>query len=455
MKYAEKVGNLLVLQRKKGSAGLKTTKDAFKTIGIANFPLHEAAALGGLREKSLPLQWCVSEKAYLVVNAIATERDHSETGSLATDDDNESVASATQTRSTAIAAASLQSLSSSSSATTAGRNGLSGNNMNQSVAGGIKPVSISGVGARNNNNNTNKDPIQRRLEELEATVLQSADIVDAEKAKTKESLIRAGKAEAELQELKAQRAAAGDSGATNLQIRQLTAELTAVRQDNEALQETQRRLSDLVGRASEESAAFAEEKAKVERALRDKNDECEALLAELIKTKLAVGDLSTELDEAKRALKMLKQQQQAGGQQLQATERGDRGDRPPRRSSTNNEELTYEQQQQLVQRRQAKAERERLREQQLMEQHHMPQQPEPAAPVTPMLRGFGAPSASAAAGAGRGQAAANPFAGGMDNIRRGFDSVSGNIFNNNNNGSSSSGTATAGGRKPAPARPVF
>lgn len=449
---------------------MKTTKDAFKTIGIANFPLHEAAALGGLHDKSLPLQWCVSEKAYLVVNAIATEHDHSETGSLATDDDNESVASATQTRpANSAASASLQSLSA-PSAPPAVRNNLS-NNSQPPQSSGIKPVSISGVGARNT---ASKDSVQRRLEELEATVLQSADIVDAERNKTKEALIRAGKAEAELQEIKAQRAAAGDSGASNLQIRQLTAELSAARQDNEALQETQRRLSDLVGRASEESAAVAEEKAKVERALRDKNDECETLLAELIKTKLAVGDLSTELDETKRALKMLKQQQQqqsSGGSNnnghsngQQPVERAERQQQPRRSSANSNtsgEELSYEQQQQLAQRRQQRErERERLRGQQLMEQHHLPQQSEPAAPATPMLRGFGAPVA--AAPASRGQAA-NPFAGGIDGLRRGFDTVSGNIFNNNNNTSSnnmngstsSSSAGGAGGRRPAPARPVF
>ena len=83
---------LSVLQRKKGSSGFKkggNSKDCFKTIGVANVPLHEVAD-GQVHDLELPLNWCVSESATIHVAISATERDNvSETSSV---QDNDSVA---------------------------------------------------------------------------------------------------------------------------------------------------------------------------------------------------------------------------------------------------------------------------------------------------------------------------------------------------------------------------
>ena len=59
IKIQEKMCMLSVLQRKKGSSGFKrggNSKDCFKTIGVANVPLHEVAD-GQMHELSLPLTW--------------------------------------------------------------------------------------------------------------------------------------------------------------------------------------------------------------------------------------------------------------------------------------------------------------------------------------------------------------------------------------------------------------
>lgn len=65
---------LTVLQRKKGTSGLKKggySKDSFKAIGVVNLPLHEVAD-GTIHDLLLPLSWCVSEQAtiHVIISAM-------------------------------------------------------------------------------------------------------------------------------------------------------------------------------------------------------------------------------------------------------------------------------------------------------------------------------------------------------------------------------------------------
>ena len=48
---------------------MQATQDAFKTVGVANVPLHVYALVGKTSENvKLQLSWCLSERAYLIVN---------------------------------------------------------------------------------------------------------------------------------------------------------------------------------------------------------------------------------------------------------------------------------------------------------------------------------------------------------------------------------------------------
>jgi hypothetical protein len=356
----EKYGSLLVLQRKKGSAGMKNTRDAFKTIGIASLAFHEAVTSpGGTHEQSLPLQVCLSSKAIVIIAMVANERDGnaSDAGSFMTDDDNESISAGSLVgRSRTGNPTSLPGMPSgstlNSSMYSGTPNSLLNTNGNNGILGGntdfnsIRPVSIatankpsnslynSGNNSASNNLNTNVNnskpfattssisptstnvkELQQRILELENIMLESADIVESEKQKAQAAILRAGQLETELSAYR------GYSNNNPGHGGNLIQELTDLKEENQMLHDSNNNLRDMNQkytidinkiRASyletqEEMQKLLQEKNKLEKLLKEKNDECENLLSELIKAKMSVGDLSTELDEVKRELKHMKQ----------------------------------------------------------------------------------------------------------------------------------------------------
>ena len=56
--FQEKIGKVSILQRKRGTAGTKSEKDAFKTIGVANIPLHEIGTWPCWRVNSYCVLYC-------------------------------------------------------------------------------------------------------------------------------------------------------------------------------------------------------------------------------------------------------------------------------------------------------------------------------------------------------------------------------------------------------------
>ncbi len=71
MLLQEKNGTLSVKQRKRGVAGSKEGKDAFKTLGVVPLELHNLSELHRV-ELTWPLSWCVEEGAEL--SAIVSAR---------------------------------------------------------------------------------------------------------------------------------------------------------------------------------------------------------------------------------------------------------------------------------------------------------------------------------------------------------------------------------------------
>jgi hypothetical protein len=97
------------------------------------------------------------------------------------------------------------------------------------------------------------------------------------------------------------------------QARSLQQEADRLREENKAAlqdlaqsREENARMKTLLSKASDEMDRLNEERSRMEQAMRCKQGENEVLLSELIQAKLAVGETSAELDEAKQAMKKLK-----------------------------------------------------------------------------------------------------------------------------------------------------
>eukprot|EP01033_Poteriospumella_lacustris_P019011 gene19011-13717_t len=302
--FQEKFGQLNILQRKKGSAGMKNTKDAFKTLGVAMLPLHEIAQSStGLVDRSLRLQWCMSERARLVVSAevLVDGVNHPEHDNAAVIDDNESV----------VSAASQPTKPVTSYPSIAPKAPLS-----YSAPPPSQPSALLSTRSTASTGNGGDSDMRKRIDELELALLNSAEVVESERAKAKEAQLRAEAAEIEYR----QKATLLGDASGSAQMKQLHQELNTMRESNTSLHETVAKyateadkLRDSLISAHDEIDKLSAEKSRLEKALREKNDECESLLAELIKSKMSVGDLSTELDELKRTLKLAKQVPSTGG----------------------------------------------------------------------------------------------------------------------------------------------
>eukprot|EP01040_Poterioochromonas_malhamensis_P013981 gene13981-15439_t len=159
--------------------------------------------------------------------------------------------------------------------------------------------------------------MKRRVEELEDSMLASAEIMDFDKAKIKELTQHVHDIESENDSLKQQ------SNDLHFQMEHLQTDYEILMRENESLKATIAKytleggkLQSLLQKATDELNIQQDAKFKLEQLLKEKNDECEDLLAELIKTKVAVaeliktkvavGDLNGELDETKKQLRILR-----------------------------------------------------------------------------------------------------------------------------------------------------
>lgn len=312
------------MQRKKGSAGLKNTKDAFKTLGVAMLPLHEIAQSStGIVDRSLRLQWCMSERARLVVSAevLVDGVNHPEHDNAAVIDDNDSV----------VSGASQPSKPTTSYPSLAPKAPLP-----YSAPPPSQPSALLSTRSTASTGNGGDSDMRKRIDELELALLNSAEVVESERAKAKEAQLRAEAAEIEYR----QKATLLGDASGSAQMKQLQQELNTMRESNTSLHETVAKYAaeadkfrDSLISAHDEIDKLSAEKSRLEKALREKNDECESLLAELIKSKMSVGDLSTELDELKRTLKLAKQVPGgAGGGPVGANGAAGRGQIQQRRS---------------------------------------------------------------------------------------------------------------------------
>jgi hypothetical protein len=172
--------------------------------------------------------------------------------------------------------------------------------------------------------------MKKRLAELEETVLTSAELMEFEKIRTKELSSKLATLESEHNIISQQ------NQDMSFKLEHLSTDYEILLKENESLKATMQKynleggkLHSLLTKATDDVAVFQDTKAKLEKALKDKNDECEELLAELIKTKVAVGDLNGELDETKKALRKV-----TGGKGLAGMNSG-RSSSTERRRSTN------------------------------------------------------------------------------------------------------------------------
>jgi hypothetical protein len=148
--------------------------------------------------------------------------------------------------------------------------------------------------------------MKKRLEELEETVLTSAELMEFEKTRTKELSSKLASLESDHSTIYSQ------NQEMSYKLEHLSTDYEILLKENESLKATMQKynleggkLQSLLTKATDDVAIFQDTKTKLEKALKDKNDECEELLAELIKTKVSVGELNGELDETKKALRKL------------------------------------------------------------------------------------------------------------------------------------------------------
>jgi hypothetical protein len=308
------LGQLNILQRKKGAPGSRNTKDAFKTIGVAFLPLHDIANSAlGVQDRRLRLQWCLSDKAYLIISAeVYSENDqprnaalaaHKDMAGMTAIDDNDSVASSSANSHNGTVlngqnnhSSNLAKTSLTGPANTGTSNiiGMTGAIVGKPPLPPSAPALFATSTVNTTNNTSDVGTLRRRIEELESAVLNSADVVEYERGRAREA-----------EEIYHQKAALlGTSESSTVQVRSLQQDLAALRDANESLHNDNDKLRDKYLQTQEELNRVLSEKQRAEKALREKNDECESLLAELIKAKMSVGDLSTELDELKRTLKL-------------------------------------------------------------------------------------------------------------------------------------------------------
>lgn len=261
--------------------------------------------------------------------------------------------------------------------------------------------------------------MKRRIEELEDTVLSSAELMEFEKTKTKELTAKVTYLEADNENLKQ------SNGSMSFQIEHLNTDLEILQKENESLKATISKytleggkLQSLLTKATDDIAMLSETKIKLEKALKDKNDECEDLLAELIKTKVSVGELSGELDETKKALRELKGNtaQKRRTTQTNGTPVMQPPDLPPpRRSITQPQTNERPQQPQLPPSRQSQLQQQ----QQQQQQYYQQQQNQPPPYIPPSSSSS---SSTASRPSVTGGVAYNPYTPAMN----------GNNMNNNN-----------------------
>ena len=156
--------------------------------------------------------------------------------------------------------------------------------------------------------------MKKRLQELEDTILSSEEIMTYDKSQIKELSARKSELEQENEHLRQQ------NNQLAFQVEHLQTDCEILTKESESLKATIAKytleggkLQSLLSKATEELNVQMEAKGRLEQLLKEKNNECEDLLAELIRTKVAVGDLNGELDEAKKQLRSIKGTGRVGG----------------------------------------------------------------------------------------------------------------------------------------------
>mmetsp|Transcript_25145 Transcript_25145/g.36105 ORF Transcript_25145/g.36105 Transcript_25145/m.36105 type:complete len:608 (+) Transcript_25145:53-1876(+) len=372
-KFQEKMCMLSVLQRKKGTSGLKKggySKDCFKTIGVVNLPLHEVAD-GTIHDLLLPLSWCVSEQASIHVVISAMDKENaSETSSMQDTDsvaDDNSVVSASDSNSytshsthppTSTPALGIKLFSKASRPPPAippqpagipptiseeydgnysygadNRGEIKDFSNDREPSSNSKPplarltpttlrlhsgvqdrqsslLNDSAVGIGSFEHSNEYQEMKRTIEQLEGVVLASEEIVKHERGRAKDALQRAGQAERALAKMNQQ---VNQEGQQNAEIEKLLSELDILKKQNAALiastqrvQQESTRLQQLQSTLEAELDNLQTAKANLDSALTVSRDENQILLGELINAKMAVGNLSSELDEANRQLRLLR-----------------------------------------------------------------------------------------------------------------------------------------------------
>lgn len=440
--WKPKTATLSVLQRKKGPAGLSAnSKEAFRTIGLVSLPLHVLAdnGPGPGHEMDLLLGWCKSERAYMEV--VVTSSAVVDSDAVSVDDDSSVTAAPPSSSSSASASA-------------------------PSAAAASRKPRLAPL-----REEAGEDELRNKIFELENALLASADIVDYERGRAKEALLRAARAEddaagqrgagaasssklaehyeAEVQRLteevrrlsaaneaslsKLARAEGAMSNQSKAELERARAEAAGLSQALAATSEENKAMKALMSKASDEIDRLSDRVAALEAALRGKEDEAEVLLQQLIAAKLAVGEVSTELEEAKQQVKKLRSAGNPNGQQPRP--RPSTGGGAGAQGHGPGGQQQYQQQQQ-----------QQYQQQQYQQSSYSstpssagtrPANGHPFPPSSPsdmsvgsassgnsaMLVGFGGQGQAKRSGAGPN----NPFNDLSSNMRRGFGAVSSNI----------------------------
>eukprot|EP00981_Chlorochromonas_danica_P001975 scaffold409_cov167-Ochromonas_danica.AAC.7 len=223
------------------------------------------------------------------------------------------------------------------------------------------------------------EDLKFKIIELENALLASADIVEYERKRAKEASFRAARAEDELEALRGQTAknsknvestnsrlidqyeqemrrlneevkrlqiqnevnltkVSKSEASVSAQVKAVQQELDRTKEEVKALQqervyltaslnqsnEENGRMKNLMSKASDEIDRLTEEKTAAEHSMQTvqtKQDENQVLLQELIQAKMSIGEVTTQLEEAKQTIKKLRggqappfpqQQQQSG-----------------------------------------------------------------------------------------------------------------------------------------------
>ena len=273
---------------------------------------------GKSHELDLPLSWCVSEQACLSIVVTATlleDVNHpSETSSIPDrtintieegEDETEELVPVIQTpmkaKATPATVTPSKQLPSNPSATS------------KLFPPVVMPIPINTSSSASDSSRLQE--LQNTVDNLEAAILASEEIVAHERNRAKEALQRAGNAERQLQKLTQQlekdqnrNQSSEDERSTllkeNLRLKEQFDILTA-QQSKQDLETG--KWQTLLGRTTDEMEAVTNQRDELQKALDAANKENQNLLQELIATKMSVGTLSTELDETKKTLRRLQQ----------------------------------------------------------------------------------------------------------------------------------------------------